>query len=589
MTDMIAKQIEIESVTVDTLREKLTKNAIRAQKEAKGRKDASSLPQGIKFTEALYKEVLESVEAYVEAEMKKRRKSTFFVNVVAPALAAYEELQENKYTRGKFSHPSKLIAWTTASQISGILINATNQQKVTSISREVVRVVKGTYSLGFEVDNNEISGVTQFIRTYLTQSTMVNETHLQCKTVVVELMEDFHHLTTDPEVVHEMVANRIEKALSYKPMIVMPTPHKSLTDASGGFLSISSPLVKERNRHCSYKCDEALVRKLNAFQSTAWDIDADYLEWLTSFESDMMYFDSTPLLTAYNAFARDVNPWIRKATSTLFDLRKERSTLPESDVEGREKLLDICKVIEEGLNDMNARKESVTSKTGKMDAFNATLKLAQEYAQYDEFYLPVHIDDRGRVYTYCSALDFQGNKLAKSLVGSAKKVRLNEEGVRELKIALGACFDGFDKLKYDHRIAATDAHLEVLFDFIQEPTIEKEQHLETLFDGDEFYVGIRLAYELYRHMSDPEYVTGVFAYIDSCSSAIQIQALLQHDKASAELTNIIESEGDKLADAYMIVANSCQHLVTEMAKDNDEDLMAKLTAFININQPQRLV
>lgn len=586
-TSLYDTQISLEINTVEDLREKLTKNALRSQKEAKGRKDASSLPQGIRFTENLYKEVLASLQEYVEGEASKRRKSGFFTNVIVPSVAAYDALQENKYTKGKFSHPLKLIAWTTAAQMSGILVNSTNQQKVTSISREVVRVVKGTYSLGFEVSNEEITGVTQFIRTYLSTSTMVFEAHLQCKTVVVSLCDEYRHLVTDPSIVHELVANRIEKALSYKPMVVKPRPHKSLTDASGGYLSVASPLVKERNKHCKYTCDATLINNLNALQDTAWAIDEAYLDWVDSFESDLFYFDSTPLLSAYNHFARDVNPWIREATNVLFELRKERSVLSEDDVEGRADMLKLCKVIEESLNDLNERKELVLSQTGKMDAFNATFNLAKTFSQYNEFYLPVHIDDRGRVYTYCSALDFQGNKLAKSLIGSAKKQRLTEEGVRELKIALGACFDGYDKLKYQHRINVVNQHIDVLFDFIENPSDEKIDHLKALFDGDEIYVGVRLAYELYHHTMNPEYVTGVFAYIDSCSSAIQIQALLQHDKSSASLTNITESEGDRLADAYKIVADSCQALVDEMSSNTDEDLMAKLYAFISLNQPNR--
>lgn len=586
---MIDQQIALEIVTVDTLREKLAKNAVRSQKEAKTRKDASALPQGIKFTEALYKEILDVLGDYLDEEVTKRRKSTFFTNVYIPALTAYNEAQENKYTKGKFSHPTNLIAWTAATQISGILVSITNQAKVTNISREVVRVIKGTFSLGFDVENTEITGMTQFIRTYIGRSTMVHEMNLVCKTVVVCLNDEYSHLITDPDIVHEIIANRIEKALSYKPMIVPPVPHKSLTDASGGYLSIESPLIKYKNKRCNYDCPEDLVRKLNALQSTAWDIDSDYLSWLTSFDSDMMYFETASTMSAYNAFARDVNPWMREATTVLFDLRKERSLLPEEDVEGREYLRDVCKVIEEGLRDLEERKESVTSHVGKMDAFGATLKLAKEFSQYDEFYLPCHIDDRGRVYTYCSALDFQGNKLAKSLIGSAKKQRLTDAGVRELKIALGACIDGFDKLKYDLRIQAADENMDILFDFIESPSDEKIDFLKTVLDGDEIYVAIRLAYELYHHLSNPEYVTGVLAYIDSCSSAIQIQALLQHDKTAAALTNIIDGEGNKLADAYKIVADACKGLVDQMATDTNEDLVAKLTAFINLNQPQRVI
>lgn len=589
MDVLIAKQIELETTTVDALRAKLQSNALRSQKEAKARKDASSLPQGVRFTENLYKEVLTNLNDYLEAEKAKKRKSTFFVNIIVPSQRVYETLQENKYTKGKFSCPASLIAWTIASQVSGILICPTGQKKVTSISREVVRVIKGTYSLGFEVSNEEIAGVTQFIRTFLATSKMVYEDHLACKTVVVALCEEFMHLTTDPEVIHELVSNKIDKALAYKPMIAEPTPHKSLTDGSGGYYKVHSPLIKEANRHCNYKCDKKLVDLLNSFQATEWNIDADYLAWFNSFESDVTYFESADLLTAYNFFARDVNPWIRQATTTLFEIRKERAALKESDVKGREYLRQVCKVIEDDLADLNERKEAVLSKTGKMDALKATHTLAQEFAVHDKFFLPPHVDDRGRVYTYCSALDFQGNKLAKSLIGVAKKERLTDAGLRELKIALGTCFDGYDKLKNDARIAAVDAHMELLFNVVTNPCDDTLDALEALTDGDDIYVAMRLAYELFMHMTYPNYKTGVLSYIDACSSAIQIQALVQHDKKAAGLTNIMDCEGEKLSDAYKTVADSCQYLVEEMAKDTDEDLLGKLTAYMSLNQSNRLV
>lgn len=581
MTATLSSQIALETQTIEALHEKLTTLALKSQQNAFRQKDASHLPQGITFTTNLYHELLKHLGEYVQAEEGKRRRSSFYVHVIAPAMAAYADIQSNRFKKDLFSNPLKIIAWSIASQASSIIINAEGYIKVTTMSRCVVDAIKSSYGMGFTAEKNEIAGMTQLIRTCLTDSSFLYEYPLQCKTVVLALTPDYQHLRTDKDVLHEVLVNKIESSVAYKPMIIEPTPHRTLVDSNGGYITLQSPLVKFPNhKHCNYTCTDSLIRKLNALQATAWNIDADYMKWLSDNDFDFLDFDINCMIDHRKLFADSTKEEIKSSTTELFALRKNRKNL-EGDA--KESNIAQCKVLEDLLNEYATKASDLESMIGKYSAFEATYTIAKEYAQYPEFYLPPHIDDRGRVYTYCTALDFQGNKLAKSLVGVAKRERMNEKGLRELYIALGACFDGFDKLKYEGRIQAVTDNMAGIFAFME----GGDQSVLTKIDDDELYVAVRLMYELYHHMTNAEYKTGVIVYIDSCSSAIQIQALLQRDKSSAALTNIIESEGTKLADAYKIVADGCLTLVTDMARDSNEELLAKMTAYISLNQPNR--
>ncbi len=82
------------------------------------------------------------------------------------------------------------------------------------------------------------------------------------------------------------------------------------------------------------------------------------------------------------------------------------------------------------------------------------LSLATIFKNVPHFYIPVRIDNRGRIYCMADYLNYQGIELAKSLLLFSKGDRILKceyESINFLKIFGANCF-GKDKLSFNDRI-----------------------------------------------------------------------------------------------------------------------------------------
>jgi len=82
--------------------------------------------------------------------------------------------------------------------------------------------------------------------------------------------------------------------------------------------------------------------------------------------------------------------------------------------------------------------------------------IANTYENVDEFFLPVRIDYRGRIYCNTSYLNYQGTELAKALLlfsKGEKILKTDQESINYLKIFGANCFGNkLDKKSANDRI-----------------------------------------------------------------------------------------------------------------------------------------
>lgn len=97
------------------------------------------------------------------------------------------------------------------------------------------------------------------------------------------------------------------------------------------------------------------------------------------------------------------------------------------------------------------------------------LGLALIFKNVPEFYIPVRIDNRGRVYCLVDYLNYQGIELAKALLlfGKGEKIyKCDKSSIDYLKIFGANCFgNGIDKKSYIDRVLWVDKHEEEILNF----------------------------------------------------------------------------------------------------------------------------
>lgn len=351
----------------------------------------------------------------------------------------------------------------------------------------------------------------------------------------------------------EELVSDAKPIINYLPLIEKPHDHTSLHDKNGGYYIIDSPLLKKRpSKWIMQNTPEQIVAAANKLQATQWTVDNEFYNFLLSTNTNAANY-----IKGINQEA------IISMNSQIKDLTRK-----------------IVKTDKHQIVKLAEKVDELKTKVGKYQSILKTLNEMHNYVGIP-YYQAVFLDARGRFYFYNNSLSPQGNNFTKSIVSSYNKQKLTQDGYNELTRYLMGMVDGYSKVKLEGRMEHYRA--------VIQPMIKAGQweELEQLADCDEVYTFLAAAYHLNRFYSDNNYETGILAYIDSCSSAIQTSALLQKDKQSAYLTSMIDNGEAKLADAYLEVANTVKAQVETLAEQTDSELLVILMETMKQSHPER--
>jgi hypothetical protein len=131
--------------------------------------------------------------------------------------------------------------------------------------------------------------------------------------------------------------------------------------------------------------------------------------------------------------------------------------------------------LEEKLENNKTRKLTKKEET-ELESFKSKrfvqeniLAIADIYENVDEFFIPVRLDYRGRIYCNTSYLNYQGTELAKSLLlfSKGEKIsKINTESINYLKIFGANCYGNkLDKKSANDRINWVNENQEDILDF----------------------------------------------------------------------------------------------------------------------------
>lgn len=493
---------------------------------------------------ALYQSFQETLGNYVDNATKKNK---FYNTYYLPSIDAYEKSNAKYGIYSQISHPFNIIPYVVARELTKCV---SVESKLTSITRTVLDTLNVSYNLDIKVVNNNVMATAiGLFRDFIEDCEQVSIVHNSKGTVCVDFSDAIKGISL-------WAQENIEPHIAYTPMIVPPTEHTSLNDNTGGYITTHSPVLKKADVSLQ-QGDDFDIKYVNNLQNVGYRINEDLVDLI----DDLGLYD----IADYNTSERtkEINSDRKRASSLRWESRQEGDQLV-NDIKKEQSIL----IEKQAQLDM--------SELGQVSALHRTKCLIEKYREFDAIYFPMFCDARGRIYTYCTDLSVQGNKLAKYSLEMAEGTVMNEDGYNSLLNALGGVLGGSQYI-HSTKIKMAEDALQGVYDFFD----KDDTSILELFDEDELYYGLGIMIELNRYRANPNYITHFIVYIDSCASGTQISSLLLRSGEGARLSNIINPAGGVLTDAYLSVCGDLKEQYVDIASMSDTDLELALHLRLN--------
>lgn len=196
-------------------------------------------------------------------------------------------------------------------------------------------------------------------------------------------------------------------------------------------------------------------------------------------------------------------------------------------------------------------------------SFLADLDEAQHYSAYDEVYLPVTMDFRGRVYAK-PYLNHQRADYIKSMWLFVEGKALDTpEAVNWLKIHIANTgdFDKVSKKSFEDRVAWVNTNFVRIYDAVQDPF--QDRWWTTADSPFSFLAACR---ELVNFVDvGADYICHLPVAIDGSCSGLQHYSAMLRDEVGAKSVNLVPN--NKPEDVYKDVANIVNQLVIQDTED----------------------
>lgn len=553
----------------------------------------TNMPKG----RELFIETLSHTDAFITSMVNdalgKNRKPKFYTFLIEPFMALYLKDQANaefyEYYKPKYENPLSLLSFFFTRELTKSMV--VEDRLVTEVSRRIVNSYVMSYNRFDEANEEELVSTIQLVRTYLQSehNKYFNEWSA-ANGIHIGITEQFSSLFISKEDLLETVKD--DKS-PYKPMLVKPLPHKNLLDTDGGYLTIQSPILKNGEsdiiRQVGFTANgrgASWFNDINKLQDTAWAINNDFLSWMKActHPSVSKYFNTNvnEMQIETNKKVAKIEYKVRKLNASMNDTRFSLNTTSNNELK-----LALARELQNAIDEIDLLEMEaleLKSAVGKARGWEDTITDAEFYKEFDCFYHPLFCDNRGRVYTYNTSLSFQGHQLSKAIIQQYKTEAITEDGVNALKELLGGMVDGYSKKKKEVRIELVNS----LESDIEKCINHEDYSIIDTLDEDEVLMALSIMLVLTKRKNNPEYKTGILSYIDSTSSAIQVQALAQRCHKAATLTNLVKTEGDDLPDAYKAVALNCKELCEDIVNQSNDELYANMIVFLMENKPEQV-
>jgi hypothetical protein len=200
------------------------------------------------------------------------------------------------------------------------------------------------------------------------------------------------------------------------------------------------------------------------------------------------------------------------------------------------------------------------------------LAIADIFENVDEFFIPVRLDYRGRIYCSSNYLNYQGTELAKSLLMFSKGekfLKTDKDAINYLKIFGANCFGNkLDKKSANERIKWIDDNLENIINFDNGILIEKAESkllfIAFCFEFKKFTIN--------KHNDREYFITHLPIQLDATCNGYQHISMLGMDLDLNTKLNIRPSSWKEVPDDFysLISALIKGYLKLKLDEKNDK-------------------
>jgi DNA-directed RNA polymerase len=202
-------------------------------------------------------------------------------------------------------------------------------------------------------------------------------------------------------------------------------------------------------------------------------------------------------------------------------------------------------------------------------SFTEDMEVAARLAVADQFYTPMNMDWRGRVYSL-TQFNFQREDRVRALFLFANGEPIGEEGINWLKVhvANSGAFDKVDKKPIEERIKWVDENLTLLTDYVKRPL-----YSTGWTQADSPFLFLAACRELCSVLAGdgPAHICHMPVSFDGSCSGLQHLAAMT---LAPEGTHVNLTDNAEPADVYQLVADLAKQLIE--ADLDDDTLFGKV-------------
>lgn len=214
---------------------------------------------------------------------------------------------------------------------------------------------------------------------------------------------------------------------------------------------------------------------------------------------------------------------------------------------------------------------------GRVREIGGFLRTAEKCPE--QFWFPVYIDRRGRLY-YRGAPNPQGSDIAKAVLHFGERKPLGPDGLYWLKVHVANSF-GYDKERFIDRARWTDQH----WDTIQNALDAPEDHPE-VWGTDAPWCMFAAAWELreaLRSGNPSTYCTGIPVHMDATCSGLQHFSAMLRDPVGGRFVNLNdELQCGPKQDIYGRVATVALQAIERDLKSDDPEVQLMATWWLKL-------
>jgi DNA-directed RNA polymerase len=285
-------------------------------------------------------------------------------------------------------------------------------------------------------------------------------------------------------------------------------------------------------------------------------------------------------LSLLQAVPFTVNNWVMEQVQKAFDHklvfkkgmpRPNKLAVPKALTEEEKSKLSIANQIllakrRQKIIDANSQR------TGDISLFKQDMQTARRMAELPQFYTPMTMDFRGRVYPV-PKFNFQREDRVRGMFLFKNGAPIGEKGIHWLQVHVANCWGNkVDKTPMDERVQWVKKNLSVLAAYVEAPTVNTGWT-----KADSPFLFLASCRELVLCNGNPEYVCHLPVSFDgSCSGIQHLAAMtLSPEGAYVNLTNT-EQPDDVYERVGVLVREAMQEdLVRPTTEDATEEEKAK--------------